>query len=174
MPYTTNAIRKHSITHGRTLCAPLELAIEFCNFFQWRQVWRLVHDLLRRADENMSIAEVEDRTVAVVTLLRNGGRGAAAHDMARLAADLKNPQKAEGALEGIIARCGIRWLGDLPLRNIGSTEWLQKLSTLESAARAELVLTRDRSSQHRRSALKIKRPNTSRGSKPGKEKNTLG
>ncbi|MEY4880244.1 MAG: hypothetical protein RJB62_1713 [Pseudomonadota bacterium] len=86
----------------------------------------------------MSLAEVEDRAIPIVERLRNGGRPNEAQDIARLVADLQRPDKAEGALEGIIARCNIRWLGDLPLNNTSKVEWLQMLNRLEIAAGAEL------------------------------------
>lgn len=100
----------------------------------------------------MSLADVEERAVTVVGLLRNGGRAIEAHDMARLSADLSRPGKAEGALEGIIARCNIRWLGDLPVGSVDKTEWLQILNGLENSARAELASVREGAALHRKVA----------------------
>lgn len=87
----------------------------------------------------MNITGVEDRAVAVISLLRKEGRATDAHDMAHIAAQLRSPEGIEDALEGIIERCNIRWLGDVPLRKIGSSEWLQALNALENSSRAELL-----------------------------------
>jgi hypothetical protein len=110
----------------------------------------------------MSIADVEDRAVQVVGLLRNGGRALESHDMARVVSNLSQRGKAAEALEAIIARCEIRWLGDLPLSNIGKTEWLQILGGLKSSARAELERLRVSSSLQRKAAAAKAKPTRTR------------
>ena len=118
----------------------------------------------------MNIAGVEDRAVAVITLLRKAGRATDAHDMARIAAALRSPEEIENALEGIIERCNIRWLGDVPLLNIQSSEWLQALNALENSSRAELLLLRNRSAQRRDTPHKTKQRNALRRTTSGKAK----
>lgn len=122
----------------------------------------------------MSLADVEDRAVQVVGLLRNGGRAIEAHDMARLASNLSRPDKAEGALEGIIERCNIRWLGDLPLGNVGRVEWLQVLNGLENGARAELASVRERSSVRRKVNRSKKTPTSAGATNVRKSSNPWG
>ena len=118
----------------------------------------------------MNIAVVEDRAVAVITLLRKEGRATDAHDMAHIAAALRSAEEIDDALEGIIERCNIRWLGDIPLRKIGSSEWLQALNALENSSRAELLLLRNRSAQRRDTTHKPKQRDALRRIISGKAK----
>lgn len=73
----------------------------------------------------------------VVALLNANGHTAAAAEVETLAQELSSPDRAkrELAADGLVARCDVRWLGDLLITDLDFAAWTRLLEKMAKFAK---------------------------------------
>jgi hypothetical protein len=75
---------------------------------------------------------IDNPITQVIDLLKANGHNTAALEVEALARDLSNPNRAilESAVDGLVARCDVRWLGDLFIAEKNFVEWTRLLDKM--------------------------------------------